>query len=939
MIFITYGGISLYDGARFKNYRLQDGLANELVNDIIEISTDSFLIATNAPALNTLVNGKIGSIQTADQFYPVINRFLSSGDGSLYVIADDGLFRWSDHKFVKLPLIDAYGIDIGINLARITEWKNYFLIIPWNPAQKEKLIIYDKQKNKIAGTIAEKNIASVAVAPNGELWLTSSDGIEILDFASIQNGKVVLLPLPASVKVPHWKNAYLYFDPSGATWMYQNNEVFHAEPGGESNIYSSSQGLNTSNLSDLFVDREGITWLASDGNGVVKMFGTNVQIVKDLRPDAKNNISALHQQSDTTWMYNRTDNAIYRLHLHQLTAYPLSIHPSLVKDILIQGPSLCFITDQIMYRVANKDLSSSYAHPVKVLAESMHIVEYGPGLLDRYGNIIQAIRTGDSTFYLIVIGQHGVGMKQPLSFMADQLTFDRDGILWVPTRDNNLVTYSLHPQTPDQYLQLSYDYADQIKEIGPRSIAVDSGGNVWMGTRYQGIYRLEIRDHHVQSISHLTTQDGLTDNFHYQLYVDPHNHIWAGAQTGLDKISFINGQYIIENITKDKNIFQGIYKIVNVSNDIIWAMNSNGGVLEVTDRRTTTQLPHPTLFITSFTVNDSLYDEKTTLFSYAQNNFSFQVAAPSFIDEKSIQYSCWLEGSGNTKWSKSSNVAEFNFINLPHGSYRFHARVEFPAAVYPMQELIYAFTIEPPFWQTWWFRILILVFILVLSGLVIKYYYAFKFARQRRMLERKQAIEKERTRIATDMHDDLGAGLSRIKFLSETIGIKKQQQLPFDEEIMSIRCYSHDMIDKMGEIVWALNEKNDSLSDLISYTRSYAVEYLAENGINSKIDMLPLNNGIMVNGEFRRNVYLSVKEVLHNVIKHAIAEKVTIRIEVAKKLSITISDDGVGFDPKKNESFGNGLHNIQKRMQDIGGVMKILQAEGTSILLSAPLPE
>ncbi len=103
--------------------------------------------------------------------------------------------------------------------------------------------------------------------------------------------------------------------------------------------------------------------------------------------------------------------------------------------------------------------------------------------------------------------------------------------------------------------------------------------------------------------------------------------------------------------------------------------------------------------------------------------------------------------------------------------------------------------------------------------------------KQKLQFEKQQAIEKERTRIATDMHDDLGAGLSRIKFLSETIGIKKQQQQSFDDDIGKIREYSHEMIDKMGEIVWALNEKNDTLSDLLSYTRSYAVEYLSQNGI------------------------------------------------------------------------------------------------------------
>src|SRR4029078_5200124 len=142
------------------------------------------------------------------------------------------------------------------------------------------------------------------------------------------------------------------------------------------------------------------------------------------------------------------------------------------------------------------------------------------------------------------------------------------------------------------------------------------------------------------------------------------------------------------------------------------------------------------------------------------------------------------------------------------------------------------------------------------------------------ILERQQAIEKERTRIATDMHDDLDAGLSRIKFLSETIGIKKQKQTPFEEDISKSREYSHEMIDKMGEIVWALNEKNDSLSDLLSYSRSYAVEYLSQSGIECKVEVPDSFPAVFVSGEFRRNIYLVLKEALHNIVKHAQAGKV-----------------------------------------------------------------
>src|SRR5678815_6101301 len=112
-------------------------------------------------------------------------------------------------------------------------------------------------------------------------------------------------------------------------------------------------------------------------------------------------------------------------------------------------------------------------------------------------------------------------------------------------------------------------------------------------------------------------------------------------------------------------------------------------------------------------------------------------------------------------------------------------------------------------WQTWWFRSVAGLLVIGLLIILFRFYYRRKLEKQMAILEKQQAIEKERTRIATDMHDDLGAGLSRIKFLSETIGIKKQQHEPIEDDITSIRQYSHEMIDKMGEIVWALNEKND----------------------------------------------------------------------------------------------------------------------------------
>ena len=165
------------------------------------------------------------------------------------------------------------------------------------------------------------------------------------------------------------------------------------------------------------------------------------------------------------------------------------------------------------------------------------------------------------------------------------------------------------------------------------------------------------------------------------------------------------------------------------------------------------------------------------------------------------------------------------------------------------------------------------------------------------------------------------------------------QQQSIEEDIIKIREYAHEMIDKMGEIVWALNEKNDSLSDLLSYTRSYSVEYLSQNGIQCQVITPDNFPAILVTGEFRRNIYLAVKEVLHNIVKHAQADLVTIKIETGKKLIATIQDNGIGFNPTETRLYSNGLINIEKRIKDIGGTVQIESREGTSVCLTVPLFE
>jgi signal transduction histidine kinase len=186
------------------------------------------------------------------------------------------------------------------------------------------------------------------------------------------------------------------------------------------------------------------------------------------------------------------------------------------------------------------------------------------------------------------------------------------------------------------------------------------------------------------------------------------------------------------------------------------------------------------------------------------------------------------------------------------------------------------------------------------------------------------------------MHDDLGAGLSRIKFLSQSLLNKKKDEL-MKPDLEKITAFSDEMSEKMGEIIWALNEKNDTLADLIAYTRSYAAEYLASHDIQCDANT-PLNlPATFIPGEMRRNIFLSVKECLHNIVKHAEATKVSFSIHLNHTMQIVIHDNGKGIDWSSQRSFSNGIENIQKRMKEINGEVGFTNERGTKVSLTLPV--
>lgn len=199
-----------------------------------------------------------------------------------------------------------------------------------------------------------------------------------------------------------------------------------------------------------------------------------------------------------------------------------------------------------------------------------------------------------------------------------------------------------------------------------------------------------------------------------------------------------------------------------------------------------------------------------------------------------------------------------------------------------------------------------------------------------------KAQQEERQRISADMHDELGSGMTAIRLMSEIARNKMKENTPV--EIEKISRSADDVLNKMNAIIWSMNSSNDTLDNMISYIRAWSLEYFESTPVLCRVytpDQIPQQE---LTGDKRRNIFLCVKESLNNVLKHAGASEVTIDIRTDhQELLITIMDNGKGIDKEKLRQFGNGLKNIGRRMEGIGGTFSIQNEGGTVTRLRLPL--
>jgi signal transduction histidine kinase len=217
-----------------------------------------------------------------------------------------------------------------------------------------------------------------------------------------------------------------------------------------------------------------------------------------------------------------------------------------------------------------------------------------------------------------------------------------------------------------------------------------------------------------------------------------------------------------------------------------------------------------------------------------------------------------------------------------------------------------------------------------------------RLQRQLAALRQQEALERERARIARDLHDQLGANLTQVALLAEMAQEDKQLPGEVESHAQQIQQTARETTRSLDEIVWTVNPSNDTLDGLVNYVCKYAQEYLGIAGLAYRIEVPPQLPATPISPEVRHNIFLVAKEAINNIVKHSKGTSAWLRLALAPgEFTFEIEDNGIGIKRSDEQKGRNGLKNMRKRMEDVKGRFEFSKGAegGTRLRFTAPLAE
>lgn len=924
----TDRGVSRFNGQSFQNFTKTDGLAANHTYCIFQDRDGDLWFGTydggvvhydhyNFHVINEehgLLNNTVLHI-TQDHF------------GRMYFMTEHGLTVYQDSVVAIFENASHYSGNMFLHPSGKVFFNldnDLYILTPESelPLQPQKVNL-SQERDKILKT---RSWASPALTSQNRLLFPGRN--ECLEIQLDEVGHII------HIGIIEKELFAILEDHSGSLWLAERHGV-RVLNGDRSALLSKEQGLDPDYVEAMLEDFEGNKWLGTMGGGLYKYKGDHLTYFTANSGLLSDFVNAVFEDSLGRILVGSTQGLSIIDKNYTIQNIPSEVDPKEVLSI-------------------NQDRYGNF---------------YYGTFIELYGPLSKSLRTTDRK-------------KQVRYFPSgvSSIFADTDDTIWASTYGLGVIRIKDGAET--SLLKTDGLPADVIEEIVPGCNAL------WFLSRENGAARL--RQNTIQIFGR---EQGLPSEAIFSVLEEKDGAIWFGTDRGVtclsgDQIktysqdqgligSYVLGIYKYKNrylIISDKALHflkddkltvcagsallpdsEALIKKVFLSEKTgtLW-LATNGGVVRVDLARVEARGKwlknrEPNILITEVKCDTNIiYQYKAAgkdpqkaavELTHQQNNIHITFCGLSFLGEAPLQYRYRLNG-GKESWSDPTTKDEVIYHNLGSGDYTFSVHAINSVGIQSRNQASFSFTILPPFWLRPWFYIPGYLLGIGLFALGVYFRSIQKLHSNIKRLEQEKALQEERVktreRIAAELHDDVSSTLGSISLYSESLKSRLNKEPEKSEEYLNkLNDLTHEAQEIMEEVVWSLSPQHDTLKELILRISDYAGEFCCDNNLSCNLVTMESTVDFIIDEVTRKNIYMILKEAMHNIQKHARATQIKIRVGVEQEyFLLEITDNGQGFNrealPRKSKG-GHGLFNMENRARQIKAQLDIFSESGQGV--------
>ncbi len=950
----TDDGVARFDGVRFVSFGLPEGLPSGPVSTLFGDSQGSLWIGSVGEGLIRWQEGHFATFTISDGLpSDSISALAEDDDGTLWIGTDAGLVLW---RAGHLMTLNAAAEFKGKAITALFKDQQGNM---WLGAAGLGVFKFHAGEFTPLEDTATKELLQdphcLLVDKAGRIWIGAGD-----DFVLCRDGNQ-WRPYQIPRHLARSFVSSLAEEPDGTVWAGSASEGLFEFKKGKLVTINAGSGLSDNSVESLLVDRDGNLWAGTDA-------GLNLLRQKDLFAfDQRQGLSygaadGLAEIAPGVIWVGKPGDGLYQWDgqsFGRLKPADLSIIGQQINVLLVSKDGSCWVAGRYgLLQFKNPTKTANKAELFTLPGFDIISLCEGPN-----GNLWAGTHEGGLWCLENDTWQAQTNLNHPIT----TIVAGTNGTMWIGTEGDGVYEFN-------HGVRAHWNTSNGLLSDLVRALHLDSAGTLWVGTAGGGLSWWQRG-----RVTTFTAREGLPDNTISEILEDDKGRLWLGSNRGIacvskreledlaaGKISAVYPQVFgrAEGMLSEECTGGFCPAGLKTASGQLWFPTLKGVVM-VDPRVHLSKLPVPTVLLEEVSVDGvpnpvfpmiHLSDKQSNPTDKAgvlrlgpgKHHIEFQYTALGFDAPERLRFRYKLE-SLDSDWVEAGNRRVAFYSYVPPGNYRFQVIACNADGVWNETGATLSLAVSKFFWQTWWFIGLSSLSLLVLVGIGVRFIVKRKLQRRLKYLEQERALERERTRIAQDLHDEMGAKLCRISFLSEHVRRNHDNMASeLRQQIVSISDTSREVLHSLDEIVWAVNPQNDTMEHVASYIGHYTQEFFQETGIECKENISGRLPQYPLSSQLRHHLLLAVHEACTNVLKHSKAEQVEVQIvHSASTFEIEVSDNGNGFNLSETVRqsadsttvTGDGLRNMKQRLAEIGGQCFINSrpGKGTTVRFVLPL--